>query len=273
VTSPAPTASSGRSATSPGVVAGLVAAALAALAALGVGPLAGGVFVVQVVIALAWLATLDARGGLGAFVVVVATAAAADILVATADTPDIGRAAVVLGLAFVASLLHQLARRPRVGVTMSIAGTMSAACFAMCAACYVALRVESGGDTADIAALLGAGIALAAARLVDLVFPRPAILTGSRRGITGLVVGLVLATVTGYLYGNGAAVITGDHGFRIALVAAMLALIADLAVDAVLTAAPPAFTRAASALPPLGMLLPVAMAGPAVYVAGRILLG
>src|SRR4051794_7754168 len=260
-------------ATSPGVVAGLVAAALAALAALGVGPLAAGVFAVQVVIALAWLATLDARGGLGAFVVVVAAAAGCDVLVATATSPDIGRAAVVVGLALIASLVHQLIRRPRVGVTMSIAGTMSGTCFALCAACFVALRVENGGDAADIAALLGAGIALAAARLVDLALPRPSILRGSRRGVTGLVVGLALAAITGYLYGSGADVISGDHGFRIALVAAMLALIADLAIDAVLTAAPPAFTRAASALPPLGMLLPVSMAGPAVYVAGRILLG
>jgi hypothetical protein len=272
VTTPAPT-TSGLPATSPGVVAGLVAAGLAGLAALGVAPLAAGVFAVQVVIALAWLATLDARGGLGAFVVVVLTAAGCDIAVATSDTPDIGRAAVVIGLALLASLVHQLARRPRLGVTMSIAGTMSAAAFALCAACYVALRVESGGDAADIAALLGAGIALAAARLVDLVLPRPAILRGSRRGVTGLVVGLVLATITGWLYGSGSDAMSGDHGFRIALVAALLALIADLAVDAVLTAAPPAFTRAASALPPLGMLLPVSMAGPAVYVAGRILLG
>src|SRR3954452_7124187 len=111
-------------ATSPGVVAGLVAAALAALAAVGIGPLAAGVFAVQVVIALAWLATLDARGGLGAFVIVVATAAVCDVVVAVADEPDIGRAAVVVGLAVLLSFIHQLARRPRKDVTLSVAATM-----------------------------------------------------------------------------------------------------------------------------------------------------
>jgi hypothetical protein len=41
----------------------------------------------------------------------------------------------------------------------------------------------------------------------------------------------------------------------------------------VLVAAPPRADRARSALPPLGILLPVVLAGPAAYVAGRILLG
>jgi len=57
------------------------------------------------------------------------------------------------------------------------------------------------------------------------------------------------------------------------VIAAVLALIADIAVDAVLTQAPPPDERRLSALTPLGVLLPVVLAGPVAYVTGRILLG
>jgi hypothetical protein len=62
-------------------------------------------------------------------------------------------------------------------------------------------------------------------------------------------------------------------GLRVAVIAAVLALIADVAVDAVLTQAPPPDERRLSALTPLGVLLPVVLAGPVAYVTGRILLG
>ncbi len=126
---------------------------------------------------------------------------------------------------------------------------------------------------ADACALLGVGVALAVGRVVDAGLPRPAVVPGSRRGLAGLVAGLAAAAAVGWAYGQGAGVLGVDRGLRLALVAALIAVIADLAVDAVLTAAPPADARAASALPPLTILLPVVLAGPAAYVAGRILLG
>ena len=194
-------------------------------------------------------------------------------MVAIPDEPDLGRAAPVLGLAVVASLAHQLTRRPRPAVTMSIAATLSAATFALCAASYVAIRVESGGDDATAAALIGIGVALALGRIVDLVLRRPAAAPGSRRGIVGCVLGLAAAAVVGRIYGGSADALGSDHGLRIAIVAALIAVLTDLAVDSVLSAAPPEDDRSLSALAPLGMLLPVVLAGPAVYVAGRILLG
>lgn len=261
-------------ATTPGLMAGVVAAALAGLALLGTAPLGVGVFAVQVVVCLAWLATLDARGSTGAFFIGVAASIGCDVAVGIADTPDVGRTALVVGLAVVASLVHQLLRRPRRGVTLSIAATLSMAVFASCGASYVALRVEGGGGIADAAALFGAGVALAVARLVDLVLPRPAVVPESRRGIVGLLLGLGAAAVTGWLYGGAHADVLGsDHGVRMAIVTALIALLADLAVDAVLSTAPPDEERSLAALTPLGMLLPVVLAGPAAYVAGRILLG
>jgi hypothetical protein len=87
------------------------------------------------------------------------------------------------------------------------------------------------------------------------------------------VLGLGVAGVLGWAYGERVDVLGVDRGVRLALVTAIIAVIADLAVDAVLSAAPPRDERARSALPPLGILLPVVLAGPAAYVAGRILLG
>jgi molybdopterin converting factor small subunit len=261
------------SATVAGVAAGLVAAALAGLALLGIGPLAGGLFVVQVVIALAWLAVLDVRGGGGGFVIVVGTSAVMDSVLGLETEPDIGRAAGTVGVAFVVCLLYQLARRPRVGVTASLAGAVSAITFAVCAASYIALRVETDGEFAVVAALLGAGVALAVARMVDLAVPRPAASPGSRRGVAGIVVGVAAAVLVGWAYGSRCEQLGSDHAARLALVTAVIALIADLAIDSVLAAAPPADDRPRSALPPLAILLPVALAGPAAYVAGRILLG
>jgi hypothetical protein len=238
------------------------------------GLLAGIVFAVQVVVCLAWLATLDARGSTGAFAIGVAASIACDIVVGVADTPDIGRTALVVALTVLASLIHQLLRRPRRGVTLSIAATLSMAVFASCGASYVALRVEGGGGIADAAALFGAGVALAVARIVDLVVPRPAVVPGSRRGIVGLLLGLGAAGATGWLYGHAHGDVLGsDHGVRMAIVTALIALLADLAVDAVLSTAPPDEERSVAALTPLGMLLPVVLSGPAAYVAGRILLG
>lgn len=256
-----------------GVGAALVAAALAGLALLGTAALGAGVFAVQVVVALAWLAALDVRGGGGAFLIAVGAGAVADSVVAASSRPDIGLAAPVAGVALVVSLLHQLSRKPRVGVTASLGGTLSTVLFGLCAAAFVALRVEIGGDKAVVAALLGAGVALAVARLVDLAARRPAAVPGSRRGIVGVLFGLGAAVAVGWQYGSTVDALGGSAGLRLGLVAALLALVADIAVDAVLFAAPPADDRARSALPPLGMLLPVVLAGPASYVAGRILLG
>jgi len=261
------------SATLAGLAAAAVAAALAGLALLHVGALAGGVFVVQVIIALAWLAALDVPAGGGAFVIVVVASGVMDGLVGSYREPDIGRAAGVAAVAVIVSLLHQVARKPRVAVTLSFGGTLSALAFAFAAASYVGLCVEKGGAEADAAALLGAGVALGAARLTDLALPRPAPLPGSRRGVVGLFVGFGAALLVGWAYGDSQAVLGMARGTRLALVAAVIALVADLAVDAVLHAAPPMDARARSGVPPLGILLPVVLAAPAAYVAGRILLG
>src|SRR4051794_41485204 len=121
----------GVAAAGPGLAAGLIAAALAGLALLGTPALAAGLFCVQVVIALAWLAALGTKGSLGAFAIAVGAAAAIDIVIGIATDPDIGDAAPILGIAVAVAMGHQLARRPRRAVTLSLAGTLSAGAFAI----------------------------------------------------------------------------------------------------------------------------------------------
>ena len=222
--------------------------------------------------AAAWQDALGAKGSLGAFGIAVAAAAAIDIVLGVSDSADLGDAAPVVGIALVAALLHQLARRPRRAVTLSLAATMSAVAFAVCAGAYVALLAEGGGDLADAAALLGIGAALGVARLLDLAVATPSAFPGSRRGAIGIALGAVAAVGVGAAYGSSNALRTGV-GLRIAVIAALLALIADVAVDAVLTQALPPDERRLSALTPLGVLLPVVLAGPVAYITGRILLG
>jgi hypothetical protein len=256
-----------------GLAAGVVATGLAGFALVGMPILGAGVFVVQVVVALAWLAALDTRGSLGAFTIAVVAAGVMDAALGASDVSSIGQAAPVVGVAFVVSLLHQLSRRPRPGVTLSLAGTMSAVAFGLCAASYVAVRGEIGGDQAAAAALLGAGVSLAVGRLADLATTRPAVVPGSRRGLFGVLAGVAAAVAVGAVYGAGADNLGSGVGLRLAVIAAVLAAIADIAVDAVLAQAPPPDERRLSALTPLGVLLPVVLAGPVAYVAGRILLG
>lgn len=256
-----------------GLAAGATSAALAGLAIVGTPALGAGVFAVQVVIALAWLAAIDARGSLGAFAIAVAAAATMDGVVGAGSDADIGKAAPVVGIAFVVSLLYQLSRRPRPGVALSLAGTTSAVAFALCGASYVALRVNTDGRHAVAAALLGAGIALAVARCADLVVATPSVFPHSRRGAIGVGSGIAASVAIGAAYGSSTSSLGVNVGIRLAVIAAVLALIADIAVDAVLAQAPPPDERRLSALTPLGVLLPVILAGPAAYVAGRILLG
>jgi molybdopterin synthase sulfur carrier subunit len=256
-----------------GVGAGLVAAALAGLALIAIGPLVAGIFAVQAFLALAWLAALDVPGGGGAFVICLITAGTIDGVIGTESEPDIGKAAGIVGVAVVLSLLYQLARKPRVEVTASFAGTLAGLVFVLSAATYPALRIEVDGDVAVAAALLGVAAALVAGRLVDIVLPRPAVMPRSRRGVVGVLAGLTASVLVGWAYGAGQDALGTEVAIRLAAVTALIAVVVDLAVDAVVSAAPPAEARARSALAPLGTLLPVVLAGPAAYVAGRILLG
>lgn len=240
----------------------------------GVTPLAIGVFVVQLVLALAWIAALDTRGGLGAFVIGGLAAAITDAFIAAYPHEGLRVMAAVAGLGIVAALLQQLLRRPRPEVVNALAASTSLILLELAAASPLALRaVISRSGYAVAAGMFGVAAAAVVARALDVVVRRPAAAPASSRGALGIVAGVVAAGAVGALW--------ADHfrlavpgvwiGVRIAVVAAVLGLIGDLTVD--VAAAADLEDRPRSALVPLTLLLPVVLAGPAIYVAARYLLG
>jgi hypothetical protein len=217
---------------------------------------------------------LDARGGRGATVIALGAAAAGDALVAKAPGTQLGRVAGIVGLALLAAFLHQLARRPRPGLTGSLAATISAVVLGAAGTALLAMRGGRGGREAVVVAVLGSGVALVVARLTDTVTTRPRVISGGSRGWLGLGLGLGVAAAVGAAYGAAAPPLSQGTGLRVAIASALLGLIADLVVDSARVGLPAdTDERRRSAVLPLAVLLPALVAGPTAYVAGRILLG
>jgi hypothetical protein len=124
-TAPAPTLRASDPAPRPAVLAlglggSLICLGLAGLATVSAEALGAGVFVVQLILVLSFLALVDAPGSAGAFWVAAASAGVADFVVLTNDGRVSGLAGVI-GMGLIASLLHQLVRRGRTRVTESLA--------------------------------------------------------------------------------------------------------------------------------------------------------
>jgi hypothetical protein len=261
----------------PGLLAGLslvvVAGALGGLGQIGETPFAAALFVVQVVLALAWTAALDARGGAGVVATGVIAAGVADGLLAADRHQGVGIVAAVGGVALLVSLLYQLARRPRTAVVGSLGAAGSLVLLEMAASSLLSLRVIVAEPYAAAAAgLLGMAASGVVARAVDAVIRRPALTPWSSRGIPGVVLGLAAAAGVGIAWGRGHLPLGGAGvGVRLAVIGAVLAVVADAAVD-IAGAAEGLDERARSALAPLVATLPIAVAAPAVYVAARYLL-
>ncbi len=262
-----------------GLSLAVVAAGLAALADLGAAhhwgatPLAIGLFLVQAVLALAWSAALDVRGSGGVVVLGVASAGVTDGLLASDVHQGLGIMAAVGGVGLVLGLLHQLRRRPRPGVAASLAGTGSLILLELCAASPLALRtVIPRSSDAIVAGLFGVAAVALVGRAADFVVRRPALAPGSSRGLIGTWVGIAAAAAAGGLWGQNHLPFGGvGVGVRIAVITAVLAVVADLAID-IAGADDGLDDRPRAALTPLVILLPIAMAGPALYVASRYLL-
>lgn len=256
-----------------GLLAAAVAGALAGLAWVGVAALAGGLFLLQAVLAQAWLAVTETPGGRGALVVAVGSAGVAGGLVATTPGGEVRRLAGVLGVAVLAALVHQLVRRQRPRVVDSFAGTLSAVALVVAALGWVSLRGGPLGRQAAVAGLAGVGVALLAGRALDAVVRRPFAVLGTGRGWAGTLAGLVAGTGVSTAYGAASTLGTAA-GLRIGAVAAALAVGADLAVTLALAGLPEdADERQRAAVAPTAVLIPLAVAAPAVYLTGRILLG
>lgn len=257
-----------------GLLAALVGGVLAAAAVLGTLPLAAVVLALQVVLVLSVLALLDAPAARGAGVVALGATLVADALVLL-DDGRVDRLTGAVGIGLVVALLHQLVRGERDRVTESLADTLLALLVAVAAACLVALHQLEGGEHVLLVGLAAAAAALLVGRLVDRVVSRPGLAAGSTRGWPGLLLALAAGAGVALLV---APLDSGAHGglsaALLGLLAAATVATADLAVDLGATElrAGRRDVRRVSALPPTAVLLPYALLGPVVLLAGRLVL-
>lgn len=251
----------------------VICLALAGLAALSSPALAAGLFVVQLILVLSFLALVDSPGSGGAFAVAAVSAAVSDAVVLLGHGRVSGLAGVV-GLALIGSLLHQLARKGRTRVTESLADTMVAVVLAVSAASLLALRMTGGGRDAVIVCLAAGAGALVAGRLGDRVLPRPALALGANRGWPGLLLGLGVGAAAAVAAAGDTGPVSGARGALLGLAVAATVSAGDLCVDlgaAELTAGR-RDVRRVSALMPAGLVLPFAALAPVAYIAGRLVL-
>jgi hypothetical protein len=256
-----------------GLGGALACAALGGLSYLGHWPLAGGVWILQLLLILGFLALVDAPASGGAFLVAGGATVAADAVILLSDGRVSGLAGVI-GLAMVASLFHQLLRKGRTRVTESLADTLVAAVLAVGVASLIALRMDGGGEEAVRVCLAAGGAAILLGRLGDRVLPRPALALGATRGWPGLLLGLGAGAAAAVAVAGDTGQIAGTRGALLGLAVSASVAAADLAVDlgaAELTSRR-RDVRRVEALRPVGLLLPIAALAPVAYVAGRLVL-
>lgn len=243
------------------MIAAVVAVALAATVALAaVGPVAllvAALAVVQAVVASRWFVAVDVPGGWPGMVVGTASGIGADVVVAVRDDQrPLTPVSAVVGLAVLAALLQQLARRDgRERLTASLAATATLAVVTALAAGHVGARLSEGG-----APLVVAGVLAAAAVVVLGTVPVPRVLNDVAT-LLRLSAGLVLAVLLGLVTGLGSDLGAGT-GAVIGLGGGLVAVVTG-ALCRRLTRPDPALTAG----------LPLLLCGPVAFVLGRLFAG
>jgi hypothetical protein len=215
-----------------GVLAAGTAGLMAAVVPLDRHVLAGVILIAQVGFVTAWAYLLDTPGILGAVAVSAGAAASSDGVLLRSNHVSLTDFATIVALAFLFSLIWQIARPHRTRVTESLAATLAASVLAVAGGAYLTLRADIGGQQAATAALLGVASVLGVGRLVDALLPRPALSGSHRRGLPGLVVGLATAGLLAGYYGSHGGPLTSQKAVLVALGAAAVAAVTDLGIDA-----------------------------------------
>ncbi|MGY1855317.1 hypothetical protein [Modestobacter sp. SYSU DS0290] len=245
--------------------AGVLVAAglLAGLPALFDGPgRIAAVAVLQLALVAGWVVATGIRGAAGSVLLGVLAAAGADVALLLPERPELDALLVVLGLGFLAAVVHQMTRRaPREYLVASLAGVLLLLCSLCALAVHLGVaRVDDGPQAATTAALVVAA-ALVVGHLVDLVLPRPQLATGVPRGLVGLVLAVAAGVAAALLAGDGGPLV--EHLWDVFFGAALAGVAALTAVGAsyvVVERAEPSW-----ALPVVQAVLPFAAASPFAY--------
>jgi hypothetical protein len=213
--------------------AGLVVVATAATLALSLGLGDVGrlvaVAVLQLALVAAWVVATGIRGFVGSLALGVAAAAGADLAMLLPERPQLDWLLAVLGLGFLAAVVHQMTRpSPRLYLVASLAGVVLLVCSVSALAVLLTLGRLEDGERAVVTAVLAVGAALVVGHLVDLVLPRPQIAAGVPRGMLGLVLAVLAATVVAVLRRDGSTLVdalsAATYGAALGGVAALMAL-------------------------------------------------
>lgn len=261
----------------PALAVGAAAAVvLAGAAAAGRSLLVGCVIATQLGLAASWLraAAIPALGV--PLAITVAVAAAVDLLDQAGGGDRLGRLAAVVGVAFLGMLLGELVRRDRSRVTDSLVATASAVVLVVMLASPLALAPRSGGRAVVGATFAAVAAALAVAAVGAAVGTAVGAAAGGRADSRlGAAATLILAVVAGG--GVGAAYGSVSQpgprwGVAVGLAAALFAA-AGWALTAGSTDHSTAPRAAGTLRPsaPVTALLPLALAAPVGYAAGRLL--
>jgi hypothetical protein len=261
----------------------LAIAGLAALVTVGLvlgamitpGSYAVVIFGVQILFVLAW--TVASRppaprvvAGVG-----LAAAAGADLATVLVDPASLAPLAYVTALAFVAGVIGQLTRPAgRVRVTESLDSTLAVVVGVVALATLIVLSRHPGGTQSIVACIAAAGVAVTAARLIDVVAPYPRLAPQVPRGGAGVVLGAMLGTGAAAIAGSLIDGLTVGPAAAAGLVTALVAVVVDLSVGYAdvsrsLAGEPPALWLARHMQGPLTAF---ALAAPAAYAASTLLL-
>jgi hypothetical protein len=231
-------------------------------------PFAVVVFGAQLLFVLAWSMAMRPPALLLIAGVSVTVAVAADV---AAVRPVVSSVAPLVYLAlagFVAGVLGQLVRaedRRRVkeslGATLLIVGGVASL------ATLIVLGRRPGGTQAIFVCLTAAAIALTVARLADAVYAQPRLAAQVPRGAAGIVAGAMTGTMATAVLGSIVWGFTPTRGAIAGVLAAGLAVLADLAADYVeagrqMAGEPPTMWLARHMQAPLGG---IALAAPVAY--------
>ncbi|WP_299952545.1 hypothetical protein [uncultured Modestobacter sp.] len=238
----------------------LLAAGLPAL--LGDAGRVVAVLVLQLALVAGWVVATGIRGFTGSLALGAVAAVGADLALLLPDRPELDAVLAVLGLGFLAAVVHQMTRpAPRLYLVASLAGVvllLSAVC--ALAVLLAVARLDGGGRAVDTA-VLAVGAALVVGHLVDLVLPRPQIAAGVPRGLLGL--GLAVAAAV------AVAVLRRTDGVLLDALSAAIygAALGGVAALAALAASYVAVERdeRSWALPVVQAVLPLAAAAPVAY--------
>jgi hypothetical protein len=246
------------------VMAGVV---LGVGAQLGAAALLVAVAVTQAALALSWIIGTGLPGRIGAAILAVMAAAAADTVVSVWPHGQLGELLPVLGLLLPCAFVHQLTRgvvRNRVVESLSDIALLVVGVVALAA--FPQLRHEQLPTHTTFAVVLALCAALVTGYLVDFLLPAPRFDPAVRRGLPAIVGGALVASLIVTLelggdldFGGGRALVLG---------AALGLLVGLLAVGTGFIQVATSLPRTARAVrlqPAFATLLPLALVAPLAY--------